>query len=876
MRADDNTTSGEQIYFDTNLDLNTVGNQGSVSFWFRYPDVWNDGQTAMLFDASNPNEANGAKYFYLAKQGSGALAFGVEDIFDRDYVTTTPSTSYAANEWVHVGVQWNMDARVYRIFLNGVEAAETNFDVGLGMPDLDSLVFGDNNSTYVVNLMSPNAARGFIDDIRLYRQAVSEAKFKADHDDAQACNPVDHYRIEHPSTAITCSDPTVTIKACANADCSELVNDVVSLQLTPSDAWQQSAISFSGSTTVGLQYRTADTLALGSSSQSPSASIQCSSNCEIVYSDLGFEFFNLSTGNNDFSSTTFVAESSLSNVGVRVMGGESCEALVNDTTDVELRYQCVVTNDASYTPSQCNVPFAGIPLSGGNSQTGTVSLNFDANGEANFAQFSYADAGQLSLTVSGTLNGASVSSANTVLKIVPDTFRLTADNTAITPAGEEFSLSVEALGANGSVLPGYQNAEFGVSVQRQIPNEQGAVDAEFYLDSNTFVQSQTNTGYTATPNVTFSNGVLQSAEAYMEETGQYLLRVRDNNYLGRNIQSNTVQLGRFTPAYFDVSYIQPEFENRCASAFTYVGQTFTYATTSRPSFTVSAYNAKGQITRNYAGSEWRLLPNTSSISSSFSYSDDSVYSGSLLVDNVGQGPAIADTQVFDGIGSIDITGTQLRYQKLAAPSGLSASPFATQVDLLIAANFFTDSDGICFQANFPSSGCSSVTIEDISGTQQRYGRLRLENTYGPETTTLRVPMQAEYLQDGQWQKNSLDNCTAINLDMSQGDIRLSHDSESVNDLSASLTAISANGWLSDGVSGDDDLLLSPVIVNGQAQSGSLFLHLIPTSDANHWSQHLNIDWDQDGDIDDDDTPTAAISFGLYRGNDKTIHWREVF
>ncbi|MGB2426141.1 MAG: DUF6701 domain-containing protein [Alteromonas sp.] len=29
-------------------------------------------------------------------------------------------------------------------------------------------------------------------------------------------------------------------------------------------------------------------------------------------------------------------------------------------------------------------------------------------------------------------------------------------------------------------------------------------------------------------------------------------------------------------------------------------------------------------------------------------------------------------------------------------------------------------------------------------------------------------------------------------------------------------------------------------------------------------------------IDNNDFPAGIVSFGIYRGNDRTIHWREVF
>ncbi|MCP5010281.1 MAG: hypothetical protein GY942_09905, partial [Aestuariibacter sp.] len=52
------------------------------------------------------------------------------------------------------------------------------------------------------------------------------------------------------------------------------------------------------------------------------------------------------------------------------------------------------------------------------------------------------------------------------------------------------------------------------------------------------------------------------------------------------------------------------------------------------------------------------------------------------------------------------------------------------------------------------------------------------------------------------------------------------------------------------------------------------IRLDPAAPGANWANHLNIDWDGDGDIDADDSPSADLFFGIYRGNDRTIHMRE--
>jgi hypothetical protein len=73
----------------------------------------------------------------------------------------------------------------------------------------------------------------------------------------------------------------------------------------------------------------------------------------------------------------------------------------------------------------------------------------------------------------------------------------------------------------------------------------------------------------------------------------------------------------------------------------------------------------------------------------------------------------------------------------------------------------------------------------------------------------------------------------------------------------------------------DALVVGPFISASEALSGSFYIELLPSLVSGHWSNHLNYDWDGDGDIDGDDGPTASVTFGIYRTNDRTLHWREV-
>lgn len=169
----------------------------------------------------------------------------------------------------------------------------------------------------------------------------------------------------------------------------------------------------------------------------------------------------------------------------------------------------------------------------------------------------------------------------------------------------------------------------------------------------------------------------------------------------------------------------------------------------------------------------------------------------------------------------------------------------------------------------------SFAQADIRGVEQRYGRLRLVNTFGPETHSLRVPIQAEYFHGNGWTVNTADTCTNIALTESANQIRVKHPDNAASgapDISALLADTQSAGPLDRGRSQTTDLILS---APGEGNRGEVSIGLNPDAAGVLWPDHLNIDWDQNGIINSNDFPEATATFGLFRGNDRMIHWREV-
>jgi MSHA biogenesis protein MshQ len=130
----------------------------------------------------------------------------------------------------------------------------------------------------------------------------------------------------------------------------------------------------------------------------------------------------------------------------------------------------------------------------------------------------------------------------------------------------------------------------------------------------------------------------------------------------------------------------------------------------------------------------------------------------------------------------------------------------------------------------------------------------LENSFGPETSNFPQPMRLEHYDGTDFTDSLANSC------------------ESFDPTKISLSNISLDPALTSvlGASGN--------FINGQTQGLGFQAtgrgnqgQIGVTYDSYDW---LRYDWDDDGDYDDN--PNAVATFGLFRGDDRLIHWREAF
>lgn len=900
-----NTSESVFDALNTGLDINDdLGNAGTISFWYRSDVGWDESTERQLFDASQEDSSDVA--FYLSLD-DGKLQFSIEDSNDESEVLTKSSLSYSSDVWVHVAITWDLEADTMALYLDGVEE-DSDSSIGLNgvIGELDTLYIGDNRSTLLNGASTPNSAHGQFDDVRIYNFSQSAAEIAADIADVTICELVNHYRIEHDASGFTCESESVTIKACADEDCDTPYTDTVSVTLSPSGWEGGDTISFSdGETTASLNVTDESLITFGQTSSSPSATLRCfngdDETCDMDFVNDGFDFFG-TTISDPLPDT--VAEGSFTNVNLRAVRDNAgvCEALLEGEQSITLGYDCT-------SPDSCQTSFAGITIGDEEGEnTGSVTLTFDSDGIASLKDYSYADAGRLSLSATAEIDGVTIEKATESIDVYPSYLQLSVDNNDLIHgnsgaqnnyvAGETFTFEIGAYGTMGTILPNYSQdtGTLQIKVGRVAPSSTSAVDGSFEYSDSVTIDSALSASFADAAGLDFSAGKHSYAGSYYDEVGRIEVDIQDASYLGNQVASSgTLTLGDFYPAFFKVTESQrPTLADSCDSSdFSYLGQAINF--TLSPVLIITAYNALDEVTANYSDGYWSYSPTDTMLETNTAYVDSSDYAdgeatGNSISDiDYGDTPIITDNDNYDGTATLTINNGSFQYNKVDVNNDNLAyapvSPFDASMNIEFSRGLFeatfvgqNSTKTICNQASYTQTTCLGFTFdEEIEGTEIRYGRLALESSYGPETEDLNVPIKTEYYDSGdsgQWLHNTDDSCTAIDFNMGDSQIVLTDVEGSIEGLVGS---VESTGELLMGEPVGDQLVLD---APGLGNVGQFIISLNPDATGVEWPTHLNFNWNTDGDsetvIDSDDFPSATITFGQFRGNDRVIQWREVF
>lgn len=820
----------------------------------------------------------------------------------------TSNAQIALNQWTHVAITFRSVAGSarQRIYINGVLDTATNSWEGTLTPSgCDFSIGGDVATGGGCGLIADRAFRGLIDEVKLYNDELTQVDVQRDMTIGRTCTtPLSRYRIEHDGSAVSCAAEAVTIRACASADCALLSSTGASGTLIAGG----NSVPFSipvgqTSTTVSILVPTTDgppnpetvRLGIGSVTPTPSLLPSCSngagaidatSACDISATDAG-----LAVEVPDHVSDTVVTGRIRA---VRRDGGGACVPLFAGVTR-SIGFWSTYDDPATGTRS---VSLNGTPL--GTASPGTsLDLPFDAQGEANVT-LRYPDAGRVRLNArySGTsANGDAglVLAGDDPFVARPARFQLVLDpphsatatatdatRLVFLAAGTPFSGTVTALNASGAATPnfGRESSPEGVRFDEVLLSPAGGISPDPVVVS----------GYAA-----FANGA-SSGSLRWDEVGVIRLRPRlsaspyldfvDNGGVdGDVVGDDTGPVGRFAAARLAVSPNVPTLRAACpgaSSGFTYVGQEFGYD--QRPILTVSGLNAQGAVTRNYvhvvgagaAGAFWRLpgslanrqAVNTAATTATLSRTTDG---GTAAVDRNTSAPADGG---FDGEGRIDVTpiGDRFTYTRPAAP----IPPFEPSFEFRVPAIDLTDSDGACHDPD--ADGVCDPLVVPVAAVpglpqQQRWGRVVADNAFGPELIDLQVPMRAEFFDGSAFVLNADDGCTVL------APLALT-DPVATDALVPTATCVQDSGspgasGLGCGIPGPVGRRYAPMAVGGnwtlwlQAPGAGNVGVLDLTPPLPSW---LQFNWTGAGPA----PPTARVGFGVYQGDRRTIHTREVY
>ncbi|WP_020675481.1 DUF6701 domain-containing protein [Geopsychrobacter electrodiphilus] len=776
--------------------------------------------------------------------------------------TLTSATTIPLNQWTHVAITFDSSAGVrrQRIYINGVQDPNTNNWQGTLAPNNCNFYIGGDIATGAAcSIMPGRNFHGMIDEVKLYSFELSPSEVVADMTLGRSCSGTfDHVQIEHDGTASVCAPERVTIKACLDSSCNTLYPGTVTVKLKPTGWVGGETFSFNGGiATRQLSQSTAGAVTLGTDSVTPAPAT--ASRC-----------FN---GASETCTLNFTAAS---------CAFDAVEVSADPQTPIFTKLAGVPFNIdvlALLGPTTINTTYAGtvaVDLVDASSSACPVGVGLTTATNTTFSggeagrktvAFNYPNAAR-NVRVRATVGASAPACSTDNFAIRPTAFTLTssdATNTATTgipiiKAGTPFNLTASSVAGydgtpnidssklNGTPNAGVLNGSFGTA-----PAATGtAAGSGFsYSEVGHFGLAQN-----AVYDISFT-AVDQPGDC----TADYSNTISGGKY-GCSFGSAAVPqingssgFGRFIPARFNLSVaVPPQLGPTCSNSFTYLGQPFGYLFD--PEMTLTALNNSGSTTLNYGGSYWKMNSNLGGRS----YTNNAVTAATLGIATAGS-VAWAGTADSDGIGTVSISAEQLVYAKPTMPE----APFDANLDLNFTAGDLTDADGVCFDPENDGI-CNAYSISAITGTEQRYGRLKLQNAYGSELLNLPTPFIAEYFTGGGFSLNTADNCTTLTT---ADQLQLSTDGGAswVNgDTAVTLGGGTTSATLASFplLNGDAGLSFSaPNAGNtGTIEVRSLVAPAFP------W---LLFDWTGDGVADE---ARARVTFGIYKGSPHLIYTRE--
>lgn len=540
----------------------------------------------------------------------------------------------------------------------------------------------------------------------------------------------------------------------------------------------------------------------------------------------------------------------------------ACQALLIDEQDINMALECIAPDQCGVGNNMINDSYIPTNSLSDIQSFKKISLNFgNQNDEASVFNTNYSDAGKNRiwakyeiLDAAGGSTGNFISGSSNEFVTTPAGFCIESSDpnwqcsvpglsSACDPfqkAGSPFNLLVTAKQANGS------STDF--CSHQTTSNFNSNIKLSHNLVSPKLIDGG-HVGMFSLDEITLSSGV-GSSEAEFDEMGVFTINAGGNSYYSSSLPITTSEnFGRFFPSHFKFVSSTPAFYADGNTGFTYIGQvqpdnitgSIFYAT--QPEFIFQIEGADNQKLKNF-------------ISPFYSEPSASVTATSSILGALDPAQVLTISAVFsNGAVTGPNTNDEFTYKfnaldhfKYDRTANSIRSPFNNDIKLNI--NSFSEPvDNVSLS--------SSPVITGVGGLVY-FGRIRIENAFGPETSQQQQLWMTEYFDGNSYKLNTLDNGTGFDFS-NVNNVVVKDQGNSNNPLQTTDSSISLDTGKF--LSGYATAVWSATV--GQRYGSFSFIY-----DVQPW---LTFDWSNAGF----EHPSGAITFGYFRGNDKIIYWKEI-
>lgn len=787
------------------------------------------------------------------------------------------------NTWVHTAITYSKRDGIQRIVVDGVERARQSFADESLLLNADPFQIGADQG------FGGREFEGQIDEVRLYARALSDAAILREANRSRPCAQVlDHFRITVPATASVCAPVDVRVQA-EDAGDNVLTGYQGTVRITTSaghGSWQRVAASGSlspspdvdddgqaiyefvaadnGDITLGLENTRADRLTIRAE-DTTSGQFGISSVVEFRENALVISLAD-SLGNDVIAGRPhgFQAE-----VLRRDPSTGECGRVEAYDGAVDLRaWLNRETDDPAGAAPGLDAGAGSISLPSSRPATSNLTVDFD-RGLASLGLIP-TDVGHYALELEDSESGLildendnpiAIAGTGPDLTVRPFAFAVTVagnpatespSGAAFRAAGRPFDVSVRAVqydsadDADADGQPdGHGDTDAGnnsdLTDNASVDSFDATVSVASYLIAGP--AGAADPGLTGLSGVSGFNSGLASGSASFSEVGSVEVTTGlSGTFLGRSVAvvGDSGPVGRFHPDTFTLESAMDGVLDPVCNGFSYTGQGFGYSLS--PEFTLAAraysVSGSGPVTRNYRDS-WQKL----------TVADIARTDPATDADEIGAQSTAIDVTTIAGTPTLTANGNgTLIYQ--AGPDNFTydrnanslVGPFDARLETVFTN--ISDSDGVSMPA-------AELPTLSSAGASIRYGRMILENAYGPENLDLEMPFEVQIWNGADFELHGDETCWAY--DTADALITGTPPNTSVSVSSGTM-------------SGGRPEPAAPLVLAapGEGNTGSVQVEYpVPL----YWQY----DFDDDGV---EENPKSTATFGVYRGHDRVIYWQE--